>query len=333
MKCGKGRSITASLLRSQAGSSTYTFLGFAILAIIVVCAVAFFPWNQVFQGKKDPDMIAANDALAKKQWDKAVSLFDKAIKSNPSNSEAYVGRSRAYMQQGNIVKALEDADTAVAKGSDSAKAYGQRGIVKKLSQKPDDALKDFNEAIRLDGSYSWALAQRADLYSRKNQQEKALQDINKALQSKTNFPEGYRLRAWVLSRMGKCKQAGEDFKKVESLSPNDAWSIQDRAWFLLTCPDESLQDPTKALELAKKAAELSEGKDGVVQETLAEAYFRQGDSLTAAMHQKKAIELGSQKCPDGSCLKEMQQRLQKYEMASRPEVRISYEILPVESGN
>ena len=87
----------------------------------------------------------------------------------------------------------------------------------------------------------------------------------------------------------------------------------------------------QALELAKKALELSEGKDGVVYETLAEAHFRHGDPLKASELQKKAIELGSKKCPDRSCIKEMEQRLQKYELAARPEIRTGYEILPMDS--
>ena len=155
--------------------------------------------------------------------------------------------------------------------------------------------------------------------------------MNKVLSSKPDFVEGLRLRAWVLNRMGKCREAYEDFKNVSDLKPNDAWSIQDKAWFLLTCPDEKLQDPLQALELAKKALELPEGKDGVVYETLAEAHFRHGDPLKAIELQRKAIELGSKKCPDRSCIKEMEQRLQKYELAARPEVRIGYEILPMDS--
>ena len=192
-------------------------------------------------------------------------------------------------------------------------------------------MQDFGEALKLDPSYWWALSQRADIYSKSNDQHKALDEVNKVLSSKPDFVEGLRLRAWIFNRMGKYREAYEDFKKVSELKPNDAWSVQDQAWFLLTCPDEELQDPLQALELAKKALELPEGKDGVVYETLAEAHFRHGDPLKASELQKKAIETWFQEVPYRSCIKEMEQRLQKYELAARPEIRTGYEILPMDS--
>ncbi len=313
------------------GSGAYTFFGVLILVVAVLVGIFALPWGDMFGGKSNPDFVAANDAMSRNQWDKAITLFDRCIKANPDNWAAYVGRSRAYVGSGQLDKALDDANKALQKKPDSALAYGQRAIVEKILQKYDEALRDFSEAIKLDQGYAWAYAQRADIYSRQQDQDKALQDANKAIQIKPNFLEALRLRAWILSKMGKCREAYEDFKKVEKLSPNDAWSMQDKAWFLLTCPDESLQDPAKAMELAKKAFELTEGKDGVIYETIAEAYFRQGDPIKAAENQRKAIELGSKKCPDGSCLKEMKQRLQKYEMAARLEVRNSYEFLPLDS--
>jgi tetratricopeptide (TPR) repeat protein len=329
---GPCRSMLRSTIRSERGSVTYTYLGIAIIILVAVGALFVVPWSELFKGTPDSNMASGNQALAANQWEKAIGYFDKAIKANPAGAAAYLGRSKAYLNLGKLDQALEDAKTAVEKTPDKAAAYGQRAIILKLQGKNDDAVKDFSIAVKLNPSYAWAYAQRADIYSRTKEQDKALADINAALKSNPNFADGYRLRAWVLNRMGKCREAYDDFVKVEQLSPNDAWSMQDKAWFLLTCPDEKLQDSTQALELAKKALELSGGTDGLVHETTAEAYYKHGDSLKAVEHQKKAIELGSKKCPDGSCLKEMQQRLQKYEMAARKEVRTGYEILPMDSG-
>jgi tetratricopeptide (TPR) repeat protein len=307
-------------------------MGFLILGIIVVVAIFFFPWGQMLKGGQSPELTAANEAIKKKDYDKALKLFDKYISANPADASGYVGRSRVNVQLGNIQRAAEDSKVAIEKDPKNAQAYGQEGIVLKMQGNTVEAMKAFSEAIKLDPKYSWAYAQRADLYSRAEENDKALKDINKALDLKPEFVDGYRMRAWILSRSGKCKKASEDFEKVAKMSPNDAWTIQDTAWFLLTCPDETLQNAPKAIDLAKTALDMMGGQDGLFHETMAEAYFKQGDPLKAAEQQKKAIEMGSKKCPDESCIKEMKERLNKYELAARQEVRKSYEILSPDSG-
>jgi tetratricopeptide (TPR) repeat protein len=316
---------------NEKGSTAYGFLGFAIIVVVVIGTIAYFPWNEIGKGP-NPDMVAAGKAMSSKDWKQAITLYDKVLKTDPAAFEALLGRSRAYVQVGNLDKALADANAAVEKRPGAAAAYGQRGIVEKLKQNTDKAQQDFSKAVKLDPGYVWAYAQRADLSLKQNEYDKALANVNRALSVQPNFVEALRLRAWVLNRMGKCKDASVDFVKVEQLSPKDAWSVQDRAWFLLTCPDEKVQDTAKAMELAKEAVDLPGGKDGLIYETLAEAYFRQGDPAKAAEVQKKAIEMGSKKCPDGSCTKEMKDRLQKYELAARQEIRQNYEILPLDSG-
>lgn len=328
------KSYTSELhnLRGERGSSVYSFMGYAIIAVCVIVAIIVFP-GMKFEKKQPPqdaNYLSGMGALKNNQYAQAIEYFDKSIKANPNNGAAYLGKAKAELQLGNIDKALEEVNAAVEKKA-GAEAYGQRGVIQKIKGKTDEALRDLSSAISADGKYAWALAQRADIYSKKGDYDKALQDANRAVQADPKFVEGLRLKGWILTRMGKCEDASAVFVNVEKLSPNDPKSMQDKAWFLLTCPNEKLQDANKAMELAKKAVEMSEAKDGVALETLAEAYFRQGEALKAIDAQKKAIELGSKNCPDGSCVKEMQQRLQKYELAARQEVRTGYEILPLDS--
>jgi tetratricopeptide (TPR) repeat protein len=318
-------------LNNERGSAAYSFLGFAIVAVCIIVVIFIFPWSQISGGSpKDANYLSGMGALAKKQYKEAIADFDKSIQANP-NGPAFLGRAKANLQIGNFDKALQDATAAIEKNA-GAEAYGQRGVILKIQDKTDQALQDFNEAIKKDGRYAWALAQRADIFNKQKNYEKALDDANRAVAAKSDFVEAYRLRGSILTRMGKCKEASADFVTIQKMKPDDPAAIQDTAWFLLTCPDEKLQDSAKAMELAKRAVDLSGGKNSAAQETLAEAYFRQGDALKAVEHQKKAIELGSQNCPDGSCVKDMQQRLQKYELASRQEIRTGYEILPLNSS-
>jgi tetratricopeptide (TPR) repeat protein len=319
---------------SERGSTAYSFLGYAIVVACVIAVIWVIPWGKVEKKERqDANYNAGMGALAKKEYAKAISDFDKSIQSNPNNGIAYLQRAKANLQLGNVDKALDDANIALDKRA-GAEAYGLRGVINKINSKTDEALKDFSQAISLDSSYAWAYAQRADIFAKQKKYDLALKDARKAVELKPEFVEGLRLRGWILTRTGKCKEASADFIKVVKLDPQNPNVLQDHAWFLLTCPDEKLQDSTKAMEMAKQAVEMSGGKDSSAQETLAEAYFRQGDALKAIDTQKIAIQLAqeSKNCPDGSCLKEMQQRLEKYELAARQEVRTNYEILPLDSS-
>ncbi len=329
MKWTTGASSLGSGLGNERGSAAYSFVGFLIVAIVIVAAIFVVP--DLTKKKPESGLALAKSAMAKQDWKGAVSLFDKVIKAKPGDSDAYIGRSAAYLNWGKLDDALADADNAVKLNPKSALAYGQKAIVEKMLGQDEAAVNDLTKAIDIDGNYAWAYAQRAHISSKLGDQEKALADASKALEIAPKFADGFRVRAWILSRMGKCKEASEDFSKVAELKPDDAWSIQDRAWFLMTCPDEKLRDGTKALELAKKANEMTEGKDAVVQETLAEAYFQQGDAAKAAELQEQAIALKSKICPQGSCTEEMKTRLEKYKLAARNEQRQSYEILPLNS--
>jgi tetratricopeptide (TPR) repeat protein len=314
------------------GLPLFTILGLAIVIAAVAAAAIVIPWADIFKKQTDTSFAEAAAALAKKEWERATILFDKSLKLSPENPAAYIGRSRANVQLGRLARAQDDVEKALALKPDSSIAYGQRGIILKLRGRYDGALADFSRAIEIDPKYAWAYGQRADLLSRKDEHEAALKDLQKALTLKPDFVDGYRLRAWILNRMGKCKEAAADFRKVEKMRPHDAWTLQDKAWFLLTCPDETLKDPSKAMELAQKAYKLGGAKNGLVHETLAEAYFQHGDPLKASELQQKAIALQIKKCPDGSCVREMRDRLRKYQMAARREKRSAYEILPLDSG-
>lgn len=330
MKGFRRESVSTRGIGDQTGSGAYTFFGYAIIVVVIVVALLWFP--QIKTGTQDSNFKNAMSAMQNKDWKKAIELFEKSLKTNSKNADAYVGQSRAYQFSGQNDKALEAADKAAKLAPSSARAFGQRAIVNKLVGNSDQALKDFFRAAQIDPGYAWAQAQAAALLAQAGDQEKALECANKALEAKPDFAEVLRLRATILTQLGKCKEAFDDFNKVEQLRPDDAWTIQDKAWFLLTCPDESIQDTSKAMELAKKAMDLSKGDNGLVQETLAEAYFRTGNYLKAVEHQKKAIELQKKSNPDEFSVKGMQDRLKKYEMASREETRAHYDRLPKDSA-
>lgn len=332
MKDTSGHTPVRHTRSHESGSAAFTFFGIAIIIAVIIGAILLFPWSDLFKAKEDKDFSKGIAAMTTNRWNDAISLFEKSLKSNPANAPAYVGRSRAFLHLGDMDRALKEVEQALKHDPNSALAFGQKGIIEKLQGESDQALEDFSRAVKLDAAYSWAHAQIADILMQEGKLDEALKSINRAIDLKPKFVEGLRLRGTIRSRTGKCKEGLEDFSMAVELRPDDPMTIQDKAWFLMTCPDEKIRNSHAALELAKQAFTLTQGKNPFVQETLAEAYFQQGDPLKAAEHEQKAIKLQLANCPDGSCVKEMRKRLQKYELTAREQKRAHHEILPLDGG-
>ena len=96
------------------------------------------------------------------------------------------------------------------------------------------------------------------------------------------------------------------------LAPNDARTLNNLAWLLATDPKPERRDAAKAEEYARKAVELTDGKEAGCLDTLAAALAAGGKFEEAAREQRKAVELA----PEAEKA-DFQARLALYE-AGRP---------------
>ena len=85
---------------NQRGSSAYSFLGFAIIVVVAIGTIAYFPWHDIGKGP-NPEVAAAAKAMKNKDWKLAINLYDKILKGSPTNASALLGRSKAFVQVGN----------------------------------------------------------------------------------------------------------------------------------------------------------------------------------------------------------------------------------------
>ena len=114
--------------------------------------------------------------------------------------------------------------------------------------------------------------------------------------------------------MGDAKGSLADLALALRANPKNPVALNARAWELLTCKQEELRDPTAALPLARKAAELTGSKNSAILDTLALALFRNGRAREALATQEKAIKLLPPKVPPAD-RKEYEERLLRYRRA------------------
>ena len=119
----------------------------------------------------------------KKDYDRAITDYNKAIELDPKYVLAYNNRGRAYADnKKDYDRAITDYNKAIELDPKYAYAYNNRGRVYAYNKKDyDRAITDYNRAIELDPKYVHAYNNRGSAYENKKDANRAIADYNKAL--------------------------------------------------------------------------------------------------------------------------------------------------------
>ncbi|MFO0962855.1 MAG: redoxin family protein [Phycisphaerales bacterium] len=102
-------------------------------------------------------------------------------------------------------------------------------------------------------------------------------------------------------------------REIAAANKSDAETLNEVAWFILDNKGVKERNYPLALEIAKTAADAPNGSNGAVLDTLARAYWENGDKAKAISTQKSAIEKS-----DVAQAKELQSTLERYEKNEAP---------------
>lgn len=196
----------------------------------------------------------------------AEQTFEKEFKKQFQKYQSHAKAGRAAINRKEYSIAAEHYTRAIEFSPFVASHYYYRGLAWYKKGDNDNAIEDFSKVIILDGRRASAFSYRG------------------------------------LCRMKGCRylEALRDYRSALKLRPKDASVHNNLAWLYATAKDEKFRDKIKALEHAKKAAELSMERNAEILDTLARAYHINGKFEEAVETERKAIRLE----PDNEKFKE-----------------------------
>lgn len=98
-----------------------------------------------------------NLADNKKQWDKAIQLYSKALSSDPNYTAAYMGLAGDYYDQGIYQLEVSNYEKAVASDPDNVDALYYLGTAYEDVGEFDKAIEAYNKALTINPGYKDAL--------------------------------------------------------------------------------------------------------------------------------------------------------------------------------
>lgn len=159
----------------------------------------------------------------------SLAAYDQALRYNPGDPNAMVGRGIALSSMNRFDEAFSAFDAAIRIDPNNARAYGHRGATLDLLRRYDQALADFDRALRLDPNSVTVLRLRAALNSRLGKNIQALADLDAAIRVDPSDTMLFKDRGGVLNRMGDHARALRDLDESLRLDPKNARALQNRA--------------------------------------------------------------------------------------------------------
>jgi tetratricopeptide (TPR) repeat protein len=193
---------------------------------------------------------------ALKEYKKALVECDKLIALDAINSFYYLQSADTYVHLGNLDKALENYNTAIALAPEDSDYYYYRGVFyEDYKQDYAKALEDYDKSIKLNPTDPYLYFQRAILYQNKlNQPDKALENYLKVAEFQSDYPYiKYNIALIYENYIKDYDKALEYYTKEIELRPKDPLAYRNRAELYAY----QLEDLDKALENYNTAIALA----------------------------------------------------------------------------
>lgn len=234
-----------------------------------------------------------------KVWKTEETLWHDVVLKSPRNGRGLMAYGIQLMNKGDYAGALDYFHRAQQLMPQYYFLLINLAIAENATKQSEAAEQHFKEALRLAPSYPDSYIYYARYLLAHSRSDEARTLLRKALElspsdvtarellteTETRAAEAHKTSGDAFLRKGRFGEAINEYETALEIAPDLVSALNNFAWLLSTCPDPSLRNGPKALDMAQKADQLAAGKNPTFLRTLAAAYAENGrfnDAIEAA---------------------------------------------------
>lgn len=218
----------------------------------------------------------------------AESPLRNALKAKPNNAEFKLGLAALLLRQGKASEAEDICRDVLVKHPNSSTVQSTYGEYLRLTGRRADAEKHFMRAIELNPADVTARVALGSLFHEEGRLAQALNQYEEAAREAPNQPRIAFALAELLVELQQPAKAVVWYEAAIQRDPKYVDALNNLAWLLATHPDEKIRDGAKAVELARRACQLTDWRIAIPMGTLAAAYAETGEFSNAVLMATKA---------------------------------------------
>lgn len=223
-------------------------------------------------------------------WKNSETLWNHTLAVTGENDVAHNNLGFLFLRRGELDKAISEFQAALDIRSRNTKTHYslgaaliQNNLGNAFARKQlwDEAIDHLQEAVRLRPDYADAYFNLGSVFFQQGRIDRAIAQWQKALAIRPTDAEAHRNLASAFRKQGNVKGAIAEYEQALNITPEDRVALNNLAWILATSSNASMRDGARAVTLAVKAVQASEGKDPNFVRTLAAARAEAGQFTEA----------------------------------------------------
>lgn len=233
--------------------------------------------------------------------DKAKKL-GQAVRKDSGNAQGHVELGDALCDTGDFEGCQAEYEKALSLSPNLAAAHNGLGRLAYRKGDTSGALGHWQESLRLEPNQAEAHFRLAVMYNQEQETrlqavqhfEEYLRLVDRSTRLADEVAGAYSSLGSIYSdeKVGREKDALLKLEEGLKFYPEDPSLLNNTAWLYATAKDVQLRNPQKALAYALKAVKSSNERSAAYLDTLAEAYFVNGEYQQAMATEEKAVPLG-----------------------------------------
>jgi Flp pilus assembly protein TadD len=196
----------------------------------------------------------------------------------------------ALLSKGEVDEAIVHGEKAVTMQPNDPDAQVALGGALLEKKRIDEAIMHYQQALAMRPDYFLAQCGLGRALLEKGELDTAIQHFRAAVLIRPEHADCLTFLAIALDEKGETAEAIQHYEKALEMSPKSIPALTNLGWLIATCSNGSLRNGAKAVELARRADELSGGSNPVVLRALAAAYAEAGQFGQAIETAGVAIE-------------------------------------------
>ena len=235
-------------------------------------------------------------------WKNSETLWTHTLAVTSDNDVARNNLGFIFLRRGELDEAISHFQTALNIRANNPQTHYNLGsalvhnnlgnalVRKKLV---DEAITHYEKAVELRPDYADGHYNLGSALLQEGRIDEAIAHWQKTLSLQPNDAEAHTTLGDALLRKGEIGEAITHYEKALEIAPHSILTLNNLAWALSTCPDASLRNGAKAIELAQKADQLAGGQNPIFIRTLAAAYAENGRFNDAIETAQRALQLAT----------------------------------------